>query len=469
MIVKNVLAATPDPGTVRTIREALGKEFRIDVAENRTASQDLFINHRYEFAFIELEFLNPVPGRGPEQIEEALRPFRSAYPSVPIIVMAAPERIREAISSVKSGSSGFLCHPVNPIEISHLVENLLEWQKIHSELKYLREKDWPADIDLLEQTNSPIMRDVLEKIRLVAPTKTTVLLTGETGTGKSMAARLIHKLSHRRTHPFVSVHCGAIPESLVESELFGHEKGAFTGANRRKLGKFQIADTGSLFLDEIGTISPSIQVKLLQVLQEGRFSRVGGESVVAADVRVVAATNVDLPLLCREGHFRQDLYFRLNGFVIDLPPLRLRTEDIHRLVHIFIEKHNRANLREISGVAPDIMEALVAYSWPGNIRELENIIGRACILEKGVLLGRTSFPTEIFLSTASPHPAQSNDLPTLEEMRHQALEEADQRYLARLLTLTRGRVGQAADLAGVTPRHFRNLLKKYAISKETFR
>lgn len=469
MSIKSVLVASPDKAAVSTIRETLEDGHRIDVAENSGICFEMFRRRRYEFSFIDLDYLDPSGGQGTKDFRRALAPYLQTFPSAVIVALAPSSRIREAVQAVKNGTSGYLCYPLDQMEISHLTESMLEWQKIDSELVYLRREALGAELQHLTVTRSPLMRDLLEKIDLVAPTRTTVLLTGDTGTGKSLLARLIHARGKRSVGPFISVHCGAIPETLVESELFGHEKGAFTGATRRRLGKFQIADKGTIFLDEIGTISPALQVKLLQVLQEGRFTRVGGESSVEVDVRVVAATNVDLPRLCREGVFRQDLYYRLNGFVIEVPPLRLRTEDIPHLVDRFIEKYNLTNHREIVGVDPSVLTALKAYAWPGNIRELENIIDRACIVEKTEILTPAGFPADIFQPVPPLNEKVNSNPDSLGEMRQKALEQADRQYLTELLTRHRGAVTKAARTAGVTPRHFRNLLKKYALNKEDFR
>ena len=224
------------------------------------------------------------------------------------------EQIRDAVEAVKAGASNYLTYPVSSSEVHYVLENLSEFQKIEFELELRREEVLGASLEEGARTNSPLMKEVLRKIRSVAPTRTTVVLTGETGSGKGVLARLLHALSNRAEGPFIAFHCGAIPDTLLESEFFGHEKGAFTGAVRRKLGKFQIADGGTLFLDEIGTITPAAQIKMLQVLQDRTFTRVGGEETIEVDIRLVAATNMNLEKLTKEGLFREDLYFRLNVF-----------------------------------------------------------------------------------------------------------------------------------------------------------
>jgi DNA-binding NtrC family response regulator len=298
-----------------------------------------------------------------------------------------------------------------------------------------------------------------------------VLLTGETGVGKGVLARLIHHWSNRGHEPFVAVHCGAVPESLLESELFGHEKGSFTGAEHRRRGKFELAHEGTLFLDEVGTIPPAAQIKLLDVLQERRFHRVGGEEDVEVDVRIVAATNSDLDRAQREGRFRVDLFHRLNVFPLEIPPLRERTEDLPALVGHLLERLNRIYAKQIEGLEPGVEEAFRRYPWPGNVRELENILERAYILESAARISPRHIPPEV-LDTVDEQgavgvPAASGR--TLAEVRSEAVAAAEQRYLEQLLAAHRGRIDASARAAGITPRQLRKLLGKYGIRKEDFK
>jgi DNA-binding NtrC family response regulator len=313
------------------------------------------------------------------------------------------------------------------------------------------------------------MQKVFDKIRSVAPTKSTVLLTGDTGTGKGVLASLIHQHSNRRDTKFVSVHCGAIPDTLLESELFGHEKGAFTGADRRKLGKFEISAGGTIFLDEIGTITPAAQIKLLQVLQDGTFQRVGGETTFNADVRVIAASNMDLEEMCDNGHFRKDLYFRLNVFPVEIPPLRERKEDIPHIVEVIIGRLNKFHLKEIRDVHADVMEAFYSYHWPGNIRELENLIERAYILESSSILTPESFPLELLALEAPSAQMELRSAFTLAEVRRRALEEVEKRSLRDLLANKQGNIRESAEEAGISTRQLHKLLTKYGIKKEDFK
>lgn len=313
------------------------------------------------------------------------------------------------------------------------------------------------------------MTGVLKQIESVAQTATTVLLTGETGVGKSRIARMIHDQSIRAREPFISVNCGAIPESLVESELFGHEKGSFTGAIRRKLGKFELANNGTLFLDEVGTLSLPTQVKLLQILQERTFQRVGGESDIKVDVRVITASNDSLKELVEQKAFRGDLFYRLNVFPINIPPLRERLGDIPALSQLFLEELSQKNNKEITQISDSALKALMSYYWPGNIRELENIIERAFILETTDCINLESLPLELIEVTETNAVVPMDASLTLAEARNLAIAEMERQYLKELLQNNRGKIAKSAETAGVGVRQLHKLLKKYHIDKKDFR
>ncbi|MBC2711221.1 MAG: sigma-54-dependent Fis family transcriptional regulator [Desulfosarcina sp.] len=319
------------------------------------------------------------------------------------------------------------------------------------------------------QGRSGVMRQLYEQVRLVASTNSTVLITGETGTGKSFLARLIHLQSSRKESPFISVHCGAIPETLIESELFGHEKGAFTGAVKRKQGRFALANGGTIFLDEIGTVIPAIQIKLLQFLQDHTFQPVGSEETMEADLRVLAATNSDPKQMVDEGYFRSDLFYRLNVFPLHIPPLRERREDIPLLTQLFIKRLNRLYGRKIAGVSQEVEQAFFMYDWPGNIRELENLIERAFILEKGEKLGPKSFPPELFNQDCMPPALDSDKLPALRQFRAKVARQAELQYLIRLLTINKGRIALCAATAGVSTRQLHKLMTKHGLRKKDFK
>jgi len=328
---------------------------------------------------------------------------------------------------------------------------------------------WSPDVLKEVRTRSPKMLQTFEKVKSVAPTKTTVLLLGDTGVGKGTVAKLIHQHSSRKDESFVHVHCGALPDTLAESELFGYEKGAFTGAVKRKLGRFDTAQKGTIFLDEINTISGTMQIKLLQVLQDRIFQRVGGEYPIETDVRVIAASNSDLQQLCDEGLFRKDLYYRLSVFPLKIPSLQERSEDIPDWVNYLIQWFNKLYFKEIQDADPLVVKALKEYSWPGNIRELENVIERAYILETTSTLRAENFPQELFGDLNNPAEIAMDITQPLAEVRRQSLEHIERQYLKELMVKHLGRINQAADAAGITTRQLHKLLSKYRIRKEEFK
>lgn len=324
--------------------------------------------------------------------------------------------------------------------------------------------------DTLQHLNSQAMRSVYAKVKSVADTRTTVLFLGETGTGKGVVAKLLHKLSQRRSGPFVNFHCSTVPETLLDSELFGHERGAFTGAYKQHVGKFELARKGTLFLDEIGTISLASQLKLLKVLQDRTFQRVGGEKEIGVEVRVVAATNRDLEELCEQGAFRWDLYYRLNVFPILLAPLRERTEDIIPLAEYFLGRLNALYGKGIEGLQSEAASALIRYHWPGNIRELENIIERAYLLEQSPRIAPASLPAEFFKRKQPSQASLPVDIKqSLAEVRAAAVQQAEFNYLKSLLTAHKGSIAKSAQQAGISVRQLNNLMHKYHLHKEAFK
>ena len=463
--MRYILAATEDRAAVEIVRSAFHRSFHVDEVSTVQGGIDHSRKRRYEFIFIDLDLI----GERQSGSGDAFRSLRQAFPSAEVIVMTPPERIREAVDAVKAGAANYVTHPLNADEVRYVVESIHEGIRAQSELDYLRDRFWQSDSLEVVQTRNPAMRAVFDQVRLVAPTKSTVLLSGETGTGKGVLAKLIHRHSNRREVQFIGTHCGAIPDTLLESELFGHEKGAFTGAFRRKLGKFELAHGGTIFLDEIGTITPAAQIKLLQVLQDGTFQRVGGEALIETDVRIIAASNSDLGEMVEKGLFRNDLYYRLNVFPITIPPLRERREDIPQLTDIFLKQMNRFNNRGIHYIHPLVMDAFQHYPWPGNIRELQNLVERACILEASSILTPASFPAELFADgpTATPIPAETQL--ALADVRSRAVAEAEKRYLRELLARTGGRINRTAETAGITVRQINKLMHKYGMKKEEFR
>ncbi|MBI4720900.1 MAG: sigma-54-dependent Fis family transcriptional regulator [Chitinivibrionia bacterium] len=462
-----ILIASTNQGACSAVQECFGSEHTVEVVSDKEKCLELFRRRRYEFLFIDVGLLGAT--LSVKECSIVLHPFHMAYPTSQIIVMSPQEKIREAVMTVKAGANNYLAYPINPEEVAYVAQSLYESQRMESELHYLRSMVWKSDSFEIAQTRSPVMQKVFEKIRSVAETRSTVLLYGETGTGKDVLARLIHRNSRRGDKQFIPVHCGAIPDTLLESELFGHEKGAFTGAHRRKLGRFEIAHEGTIFLDEIGTITPPAQVRLLRVLQDRTFHRVGGEQSIEVDVRVIAATNIDIGEMIQAGAFRSDLYYRLSVFPIEVPPVRERREDIPLFTQAFLERLNNSYAKGIHEIHPEAMEAFMSYSWPGNIRELENLMERGYILEMTSSITPESLPMEL-LNSAKPHARVHVDVSTpLAEARRRGTEDIEKQYLKELLTLHNGRIKTTAEAAGITPRQLHKLMKKHGIRKEDFK
>ena len=465
--MKYILVASRDEKAHDVIRNCFHKNFQVELVLTGKICLEMFVKKRYEFLFIDVDLLRDVTNQ--EDYKLQLQPFWSAFPEAEIIVMSTQEKIRQAVNVVKTGASDYLTYPIDQAEVRLITENIHHDQRLYSELKYLRNQFRRREINTVLHTENPAMKTVFEKIRLVAPTESTVLLTGETGTGKSLLANQIHLHSKRSKKQFIPIHCGAIPDTLLESELFGHEKGAFTGADRRKLGKFEIAHGGTIFLDEIGTITQSMQIKLLQILQDRTFQRVGGETTITSDVRILIATNADLKRMCDEGTFRRDLFYRLHVFPIEIPPLRERREDIPFLVETFLNRLNKFSLKNITGVDPKVMGALQAYDWPGNIRELENLIERAYVIERSLTLMPASFPEELFKGKRQLEKYFMDASLSLEDARKKLVERFEQHFLVELLARNQGRINRTAEAAGIGVRQLHHLMSKYGIKKEDFK
>ncbi|MFC1891966.1 sigma-54-dependent transcriptional regulator [Thermodesulfobacteriota bacterium] len=465
--MESILVISKENKDANKIKNCFKNELKVDQVINRNAALNLLTKKRYDLLYIDLEILRP--DNSGNDYKSSLKPFWSLYPTIEIVIMTSQDRIREAVGFVKAGASNYVTYPLNPEELKFVSESINDNVMVLSELDYLRGQFWEKNSQGIVHTKNRTMKNVYEKVRSVAPTKSTVLLNGETGTGKGVMASLIHQHSNRKEDQFISVHCGAIPDTLLESELFGHEKGAFTGAVKRKLGKFEIASGGTIFLDEIGTMTPSAQIKLLQVLQDGTYQRVGGEGTLEADVRIIAATNEDLQKMCDEGRFRKDLYYRLNVFPIEVPPLRERVEDIPHFIESFLIKMNRINTKDVNGVDSVIIGSLKSYPWPGNIRELENIIERAYILENSSILTLASFPEELIIADHSMAKILVNSASTLSDARQKAIEAFERIYIHDLLYRNRGKINLSAEEAGISTRQLHKLMTKYHIRKDTFK
>jgi DNA-binding NtrC family response regulator len=385
-----------------------------------------------------------------------------------VIITTGYGTIDAAVQAMRMGATDFLTKPINLEHLRLVVQRALRERRLHDELADLRRK-------LLEQfefqsilSKSARMHAIFELISHVAQTNSTVLIEGETGTGKELVARAVHDSSPRRASPFVAVNCAALPESLLESELFGHEKGAFTSAVGQRKGRFEMAHTGTIFLDEVGEIPPAMQAKLLRVLQEKRFERVGGTQTIEVDVRVVAASNRDLLRLAKEGKFREDLYYRLNVVKIDLPPLRERTEDISLLATHFVQKFTRPGCSP-KLISPEAMEVLLQHRWPGNIRELENAIERASVTSRDDIIRPENLPAEILnVPRRGDQVAVDLSRPLADQIA-ELTAAFEQRYLRRALKKTRGHIGRTAQILGLSRRTVTDKIAHYGIDKAEFK
>src|SRR5712671_8249456 len=372
-----------------------------------------------------------------------------------ILMMTAHATVESALEAMKLGALDYLQKPFEIDELLVVVRRALEHQRLRTEYRYLvNERDEQFDHYGIVGRSRAI-EEVIKRAELVAETKSTVLITGETGTGKELVARAIHDRSAQRDMPLIKVNCAAIPETLLESELFGHVRGAFTGATTTKKGKFAMADGGTIFLDEIGTMSPALQSKLLRVLQEREVEPLGSERTEKIDVRVIAATNRDLPQMVAEGKFQEDLYYRLNVIPIELPPLRDRREDIPALVDHFVKKHAQRTGRRIERIDEGVLAALQQYDWPGNVRELENVIERAIVLSAGPVI------TARAISTLGAVTQQATGLPSLK--LRQNIEWVERETIRRAIENAGGVKKDAAELMGISQRALSYYLAKYRI------
>ncbi len=384
---------------------------------------------------------------------ELLRTLRRDGIDLPVIVITAHGSIETAVEAMKEGAYDFIPKPFDPKHLEIVVRKALEHRQLVESNQLLRETLAARAPDILG--GSAVIRSVVETVGKAAPTNSTVLLLGESGTGKEVFAHAIHRWSPRRDKPFVIVNCVALSAELLESELFGHEKGAFTGAHQLKKGKMELAHGGTVFLDEVGDVSPELQTKLLRFLQTREFERVGGTKPISVDVRIVAATNRDLDQAVKEGRFREDLYHRLNVVPITLPALRERREDIPELARFFLKRFSLETKRPFNEITPEARERLIAYHWPGNIRELGNVIERAVVLGQGPQITLDDLPARI--GTAEPR------IPSDSLSYRQALEVARREVIMRALTEAQGNRAAAARALGIHKTHLLQLMKSLRI------
>ena len=434
-----------------SVRDSLAKWFHeegYDVGTAESASDALtrLAEHSWDAALLDIKM------RGTDGIELLAR-IREIDPNLVVIMMTGYASVETAVAALKNGAYDYVTKPLDPDEIAHLVKKAISHKRVEQENVRLRET--VAEVARPEEIvgQSAAMNRVFEAIETVGPTDATVLITGESGTGKELVARAIHHASPRRFHPLVVIHCGALTETLLESELFGHEKGAFTGAQYRKKGKFEIAEGGTVFLDEIGDINLKTQTDLLRVLQEHEIVRVGSNQPIKVDFRCVAATNKDLEKLIEEGKFRPDLFYRLNVFRIELPALRKRKDDIPALVNHFVQKFSQQMNKRITRVAPDAMDLLQQQPWSGNIRELENAVERAMVVAQEPELRDRDFAFKVASTNGN-----SSNAPT-------TLEDIEKNHILQVLERTNWNQTRAAEILDIDRVTLHHKVKKYGWSK----
>ncbi len=400
---------------------------------------------------------------------EVLKAVKSRSPDTEVIMMTGYAAIQDAVTAMKQGAYDYLQKPFDPDAAALVVSRALERKRLKEQAATLRKELEGVFAFHNIVGKSPLMREVYGLLDQAAGLDITVLLTGETGTGKELAARAIHYHSARKERRFVPVNCGALPSDLVESELFGHARGSFTGAAGEKIGLFEEASGGTLFLDEIGELPLPVQVKLNRALQEKEIRRVGDNKGIKVDVRVIAATHRDLKAEAAAGRFRQDLFYRLNVFPVRMPPLRERREDIPLLAAHFLEKHARAFRREVEGLEPDALRALTAYPWPGNVRELENAIERAVAVARGKTLALKDLPPEVKGTQEVEVPAEVLAKMPYREAIDLARDRVSRDYLVALLREFHGNVTQAAARAGMERESLHRLMKRYKVHSDDFK
>ena len=419
--------------------------YRVELAAS--AKQGLTLLERLSFDTILLDLVMPdMDGL------EALKKIRALDPDVEVIIITGYGTIQSAVESIKAGAFHFLSKPFVPDDLRNLVSRALGKRRLDLENLYLRQELKTKDERNVLVYESESMIRIMDMIARVAPTDSTVLITGESGTGKGLVARKLHQLSQRARRPFITVDCGTLVETLFESELFGHVKGSFTGADANKIGKFELAQNGTLFFDEISNIGLEVQAKLLRAVQERKISKVGSHRVITVDVRIIAATNKDLRKAIKDGTFREDLFYRLNVVLIQMPPLRERKSDIPLLVHHFLEKYNGRLRKDFRGISPDALDLLVRHDWPGNVRELENTIERLVVLSSGPYLEPADL---VFAGTILT--------PAIEAPDGTSLKDLERNHIIQTLQRCDGHKSETARALGIDRKTLREKLKRYNI------
>lgn len=445
------------------LRDQLGKfyeqeGFRVTTASSGEEGVEKLAQEKFSIVVSDVQ----MPGLDGFQLA---RHVREKYPETDVILITAFGNVKQAVEAMKLGASDYITKPFQPEAIRLVSEKLIEKKRLQEEVRELRSR--VQDVQNLENiiSKSPKMSKVFDLIRSLAAMDSGVMITGETGTGKELVARAIHNLGRRKAKQFIAINCGAFPDTLLESELFGYEKGAFTGAVQSRPGKIEVADGGTLFLDEIETMALPMQVKLLRVLQERELERLGGNRKLKVDMRVIAATNVDLLLCLTRGTLREDFYYRINVIPIQLPPLRERLEDLPLLINHILEKHPVARERAIRQVSSEVLDQMLAYRWPGNVRELENILERAIVKCQGPTIVDVDLPVVSHSAAVSTYIASNDAALTLKQW----LLKSEKEYLRALLMKHEGSIAATAVEAKVDNKTLYRKMKRHGLQKESFK
>jgi DNA-binding NtrC family response regulator len=448
-----VLVVDDDAGIRESFQLMLEDEYEVVEAADGQRALDILGSRQVDLVLLDIR----LPGMDGIEVLERMK---AQDESVEVILVTAVRTIRAAVAAMKLGAFDYLTKPFEGDELLPLVRRALEKRSLEREVTFLR-SELERRHDFVELVGQhPEMQKLYRLVAQVARTTTTVLITGESGTGKELVARAIHRQGPRRDKPFVPVNPAALADTLLESELFGHEKGAFTGAHQRKLGRFELAHGGTLFLDEIGTLKPEVQIKLLRVLQEREFERVGGTRAIRVDVRIIVATNVDLRHAVTAGTFREDLYYRLNVMPIAVPPLREHREDIPLLAAHFIRRYAHEFNRRVDGLTPAALAALQEYPWPGNVRELQNAIERLVGLVEGPLIDLGDLPLDLLLPDPRLRALGSENVPL-----NQATEDFERQIALRVLERVRWNVSEAARLLGIHRNSLKGKIARWGVRR----
>ncbi len=455
--MKSVLIVDDEVGTRESLRMILKNNYEVLLAKNAEEALRTVKERSPDVVLLDI-ILPDLDGL------KVLEKIKQKDPDMIVIMITATRTVKTAVEAMKLGAYDYITKPFDADELSLIIHRALSTRALENEVKYLREADRNFGFDQIIG-KSKVMEEIFKMVRQIADSKSTVLIMGESGTGKELISRLIHYTSNRRNYPFVTINCAAIPETLIESELFGHEKGAFTNAIERKLGRFEIAHQGTLFLDEIAELSLTTQAKILRFLEEREFNRVGGSKTIKVDVRLITATNKDLVQHIKKGSFREDLYYRINVVPIVIPPLRERKEDIPLLIDHFIKKFNKENNKRVKGISKEALDLMMSYDWPGNVRELENLVERVMALTSNEYIQANELPFSL-INISKMNGLKEHILEGRVSFT-QAEEEFERAVILDALRRTNFIQSHAAEILGISRRILKYKMDKLGISKNS--